>query len=256
MSGARRPAPRFVKALCTAGQGVIAPDGGASVALRGRSVRLGSEELKALEAQGVIACSAGICRPTPQSRTFLRRVIAASGDFADQHRIMVDKKGEPPRNLAGSALLRLTGASGAKAFLSPSQIAAAERVCRWAERARLTKRTTMSYSPKTADKGAPARGAELSDMAIDARTQLNQLYETLPRDCADTIIDLCVFDKGLQEIETGRGWPRRSAKLVLRIGLERLSVLWGLDPVAHGPQRSGPAPKSWHDPSARPTRFE
>jgi hypothetical protein len=39
----------------------------------------------------------------------------------------------------------------------------------------------------------------------------------------------------LQLIETERRWPRRSAKLVLRIGLEQLAGIMGLSAGAEGP---------------------
>ena len=74
-------------------------------------------------------------------------------------------------------------------------------------------------------------------MAADARRMLAKLHIVLPRDCAGVVMDVCGALKGLQQIETERGWPRRSAKLVLRIGLDRLAEHWGLDAVAEGPER-------------------
>ena len=48
------------------------------------------------------------------------------------------------------------------------------------------------------------------------------------------MIDVCAFGKGLQVIESERRWPRRSAKLVLRIGLDQLAHQLGLSPLAEG----------------------
>ncbi len=77
---------------------------------------------------------------------------------------------------------------------------------------------------------------DIADTAAEARQRLGKLAGRLPADCWGVLIDVCVYDKGLQQIEQERGWPRRSAKLVLRIGLEQLAGLWGLTNVALGLQ--------------------
>ena len=64
-----------------------------------------------------------------------------------------------------------------------------------------------------------------------------EIHRDLPADCAGVVIDVCGWLKGLQEVERERGWPRRSAKLVLRIGLEQLAQHFGLGPYAVGKTR-------------------
>jgi hypothetical protein len=114
-------------------------------------------------------------------------------------------------------------------------VEAGERVRRLLERARLNPRVTMSYSAAHVAGGkGPGHAGDLSDMAADARRVVSRIYEALPRDCADVVVDVCGFEKGLQQVEAERGWPRRSAKLVLRIGLDRLAELWGIGAVAVG----------------------
>ena len=89
-------------------------------------------------------------------------------------------------------------------------------------------------------------------MAADARKALADLYRQLPRDCADVVLDVCGFGKGLQQVEAERGWPRRSAKLVLRIGLDRLAELYGLGEAAVGAESR--RRRAWMD-GARPGEF-
>src|SRR5690606_12307432 len=113
------------------------------------------------------------------------------------------------------------------------------RVRRLAERAQMIQRTTMSYDPARSapDRGTRGSGGEVAESAMDARRRLGDLLDALPRDCAGVVLDVCGLLKGLQTVETERGWPRRSAKLVLRIGLDQLAVRLGLSPQAQGRER-------------------
>ncbi len=143
--------------------------------------------------------------------------------------IAVDAEGRVV-NLAESPLARLAtaGPNGAAPFLAPHQVEAGERLRRLVERAHLSPRLTMSYDPAhTVGSGGSA--GDISDFAADARRMLADIYRVLPRDCADVVVDVCGLLKGLQQVEADRGWPRRSAKLVLRIGLEQLARYFGLE---------------------------
>lgn len=101
----------------------------------------------------------------------------------------------------------------------------------------------MNYSGRAAGGGRQRpEAADIPDMAIDARRALDDMHRRLPAECVGVVVDVCGWLKGLQEVERERGWPRRSAKLVLRIGLEQVAQHFGLGPYAigktHVPQRS------------------
>ena len=136
-----------------------------------------------------------------------------------------------------SASARANGEGGG--FLGPHHLAAAERLERLILRAQLMPRVTMSYDPTSV--GGGNRGANSvetgSDSAAAARQKLNRLAAMLPPDCWGVLIDCYGLGKGLQLIETERRWPRRSAKLVLRIGLDQLAAQFGLAPHATGGER-------------------
>jgi hypothetical protein len=130
------------------------------------------------------------------------------------------------------------------AFLAPHHLAAAQRLEQLVRRAQLAPRVTMSYDP--ANVGGRARsgnGVETaSDGAADARLRLSRIASALPADCWGVLFDVCGLGKGLQLIETERRWPRRSAKLVLRIGLDQLASQFGLSAQATG---SGTVTRHW-----------
>lgn len=145
-----------------------------------------------------------------------------------------------------STITRLAiGRKTEPAFLATHHVAAAVRLESLIRRARLNPRLTMSYDPAAAGGGRQGAGngvAEMNDTAAEARGKLNDLAATLSPDCWNVAFDVCGMGKGLQTIETERAWPRRSAKLVLRIALDQLAGQWGLSPYVaanHGPRTRG-----------------
>lgn len=142
--------------------------------------------------------------------------------------------------------------NGEPAFLEAHHLEAASRLQKLFERSRLRARTTMNYGPRV-DRWHGGHTDDVGDMALDARRQLAAIYADLPRDCAQIVLDVCGYEKGLQDIERERGWPRRSAKLVLRIGLEALAARFGLTASVTG--RETATTRNWLGDGARPTEF-
>ena len=211
----------------------------------GRQASLPMAEVRDLISAGVLDGDAAICRARPEAAQWLKRELLDADAYAAQHRVVAPGPEGTMLNLAESPLARLAFAAAgeSEAFLSRHQVEAGERVRRLAERARLQPRLTMSYSAAhVATKGA-GHAAEIGDLAADARKQLAEIHEVLPRDCAGVVMDVCGLLKGLQLVEAERGWPRRSAKLVLRIGLDRLAEVWGLGAVAVGAEAR--RPRTW-----------
>ena len=239
----RKPVLRFVRALLAAGE--TGRDGdGFRVPTASGAARLDADEVRALQADGVLGGDGQRVTTLPGTTQWLKRQMLEADAFAAQHREMAVGPEGVALNLSESPLARLAvGTASEPAFLERHQVEAGERVRRLVERSRLSPRLTMSYS---ADHVASGKGqnhaGEMTDMAADARKALARLHEALPRDCADVVLDVCGLEKGLQQIESERGWPRRSAKLVLRIGLDRLAEVWGLSAVAVG---QGQGTRAW-----------
>jgi hypothetical protein len=132
-------------------------------------------------------------------------------------------------------------------FLRLHHLAAADRLEALIARAQLMPRVTMSYSPAAVggSRSSANVAADISDSAAGARQRINAIAASLPADCWSVMFDVCAFGRGLQDIETERRWPRRSAKLVLRIGLDQLAAQFGLAPHQAGTQ--GRPVRGWLD---------
>ncbi|MGV3651778.1 MAG: DUF6456 domain-containing protein [Devosia sp.] len=242
---------RFVR-LMVAGASTREESGAVTAALASRRVLLPVSAVRDLASQGVLMRDGGAWRAGEGTRSWLRRALSESDTpHAAQHQTIAMDAGVAT-NLAESPLARL--ATGAEAFLMPHQVEAGERLRRLVERAHLQPRLTMHYSAAHTASGGGNGAADISDMAAEARRQLGRLHDALPADCAGVVMDVCGLCKGLQQVETERGWPRRSAKLVLRIGLEQLAQQFGLSPQARGHERV--ASRGWMAEGGRPSVWE
>jgi len=257
MSLVDRKALRFVRALCGPKTQAIVQDGIYRVSSPfGRPVCLAQSQVQALISNGVLGGTGQRCHAIAETRNWLRRQLSCGDGFKEQHSTERALKAHEPQTGLTKYLAGLGRVGNGTGFLSSHQIATAERVCQWAERARLQQRTTMSYDPTHVSQGKKQtrQFGSISDMAARARKSIADIYRLLPHECAELIVDVCVFEKGLQTIEVERGWPRRSAKLVLRIGLEDLAQKLGIAPIAEG--NVATRHRAWRGDGARPTRFE
>lgn len=133
----------------------------------------------------------------------------------------------------------ITKVGRADDFLDDHHRESASRLSRLFERANLRQRVTMSYDPARIGQAAGTGQGDIADSAADARKRLARLAAALPRDCWGVLVDACLYGKGLQQIESERCWPRRSGKLVLRIALDHVAALLGVNDKAIGPDRVG-----------------
>ncbi len=253
MSDTEKRTRRFLGRLVRAGRAERTKKGDGFHVSGGAEAEISELGIRELEAHGLVRLDNDLCFPTRESTAWLRRHLSATGDFAGQHRQIVPGPEGSVRDLGADVLEKL--ARSGCGFLQPHHLAAGRRVCQWGRRAQLNQRVTMSYDPsRIGGKRNATTEADIADMAAEARKSLARLFTDLPRDCAEIILDVCVFEKGLQVIERERGWPRRSAKLVLRIGLDQLAERLGLSPRANG--RPTGRMTTWSGADFQPTRFE
>lgn len=205
-------------------------------------------DVRALIEAGALAGNDTTCQANRETRGWLKRTMIDCDAFQAQHRLTERDADGRQVNLKESPLARL--AMGEAAFLERHHVEVGERVRRLVERAQLRQRTTMNYSGVAGDQNGRGAGADLSDLAADARKAVAEIHRSLPAECAGVVLDVCGWLKGLQDVERERGWPRRSAKLVLRIGLDQLAHIYGVGPYAVGKQSA--KPRAWLAEGARP----
>lgn len=115
--------------------------------------------------------------------------------------------------------------------ISAAEFAAGERFRADLTLAQMLPRMTMNWDAAFApDERGPSRDpGSASDSALAARQRVSRACDKLGPDLSGIAIDICGFLKGLDQVERERGWPVRSAKIVLRLALSALAAHYGFD---------------------------
>ena len=128
-------------------------------------------------------------------------------------------------------------------MISAAEFEAGERLRADFTFGQLMPSTTARWSPVGAGDGRPRSAgntaADLTDNALAARERVQRALEAVGPELSGILVDVCCFLKGVEEIEKTRGWPVRSAKLVLRLALAALARHYGLSGTATGTRRGG-----------------
>lgn len=82
--------------------------------------------------------------------------------------------------------------------------------------------------PLIRNSGGQRLEAPLTDMVLAAKQRFSAAMRAAGPGLNDLLFDVCCHLRGLEEAERANGWPTRSAKVVLRIALERLADHYGL----------------------------
>ena len=135
-------------------------------------------------------------------------------------------------------LARRKGRDG-RLLIEPVQLQAGERLRAEFTRSQLMPRTTSNWSAVVAD-GRRGAGlpATFTEAVIAARQRVRHALDAVGPEFSGLLLDVCCFLKGLADVERERGWPPRSAKVVLQLGLDRLARHYGLGTEARGRARA------------------
>jgi hypothetical protein len=129
-------------------------------------------------------------------------------------------------------LARRKGRDG-RAMIGPDQFIAGERLRADFTRGHLMPRVTSSWSGIGRTPGSGG-GGEMTDLIVASRQRVRQALEACGPEFSGLLLDVCCFLRGLEDVERERGWPSRSAKVVLQLALDRLARHYGLRTDARG----------------------
>ncbi|MCP5084404.1 MAG: hypothetical protein GY948_22165 [Alphaproteobacteria bacterium] len=198
-----------------------------------------------LEKVGLIAIGrGGLGRLNQKGRAWLKRHLASPAPEVRHHQMRQVQaipssdghSDEVLMNLSESPLvwLRKRRDGHGKAMISEVEFEAGERLRRDFTKAQLMPKVTASWSGAC----GPARNRRknglrtndeqnLSDAACAARARVAAAMSAVGPEFETLLLDTCCFLRGFEASETSYGWPRRSAKLVLKLALGALARHYG-----------------------------
>ena len=246
--------PTMPESLILRGGGTgISLGGGRHPAAAGEALlAAGLAEREGGRRQRLVASAAGRAR-------LRRRQWGGETGFLAQH---LDLVAEPDRETAGSApavggeaeggprlrdasesplawMARRRGRDGTP-LIDAVAFEAGERLRRDLTLAAVLPRSGPDWGAPRVDGGGPRDPAAGSDARLAAKGRVDRALSAVGPDLSGLLVDLCGFLKGLERIESERGWPARSAKVVARIALARLAEHYGLGREAVGPRHGRP----------------
>lgn len=201
-------------------------------------VRLTAAEVRSLEAEGALQ-SAGedVFVLTAAGGARVRREAAQPGEsYSAQHgklvtRVVVGEGGL--RNARGferhaslKRIAALRDANGA-AWLSPIELAAAARLRGDWELGQvgLVRGSDWSAAPQGTAARRPGNALEGATAAqIDARRRVTEALAALAAPLRRVVERVCLHEDGLEALERAEGWPARSGKIALKLGLAQLAA--------------------------------
>lgn len=138
-------------------------------------------------------------------------------------------------------LARRKGRDG-RAMIGPDQFIAGERLRADFTRGHMTPRVTSSWTGIGRTRGSGDGGSDMTDLIVASRQRVRQALEACGPEFSGLLLDVCCFLRGLEDVERERGWPSRSAKVVLQLALDRLARHYGLRSDARG---TGGSIRTW-----------
>ena len=169
------------------------------------------------------------------------RMHGGSGAHANQHRRLETRHIYNPDkvqrcvrvNTGISVFKKLSTQRDAKGrpYLSADEVEAGDMFARDYGAANGSNIGTQSYSGVVISRDRACNGAEdISIHMLDRQKRSRAALQYVGPGLDQTLIALCGREWGLEQLEAEQGWPKRSAKAILKLALARLSVFYGCSP--------------------------
>jgi hypothetical protein len=201
--------------------------------------RLQAETVRALQADGTLEAkgdatfvlsAAGRARVRRAGADVEERYLAQHAPIGERTVVDADGGLRQVRGLAASDVIRRLAAlrdSGGAPWLSAAEIAAAERLRgHWeAGQAGLTRGSDWTAPPIGSTARGPGNAREHALAArCDARRHVEEALDALAAPLRRVVERVCLHEEGLEALERAQGWPARSGKLALKLGLAQLAM--------------------------------
>jgi len=109
-------------------------------------------------------------------------------------------------------------------FLSRLEFDAGERLRSDYTRGQIMPRLSANWEASVSSGRREGGGvSDLTDAALAARMRVEKAVRAVGPELSGVLVDVCCFLKGMETVEIERGWPVRSAKIVLKSALGVLS---------------------------------
>jgi hypothetical protein len=244
MGGAGRPREferarrRILKFLAAGPASIGTSSGKDSILLEsdGRgTIAARRSELEVLAGEGLICRAGGAVALSAAGAAALKRAEAQKDPYREQHGEIEPQRFDTPDgwlvadvNLSESPLGQLARrkAKDGAPFLSEAEWRSGERLRADYTRARIMPRLGANWQAAIASgrrDGGAGGIAELTDAALAARQRVERAIDAVGPELSGVLIDVCCFLKGLETVEMERGWPVRSAKIMLKSALAALA---------------------------------
>ncbi len=198
-------------------------------------------------AQGHIDTCGVYCSLTHKGKIWLRRKLS-NGGTGNHIRAPEASPASNANTESPLAWLRSRKDRAGHSYISQEQFDAGERMRADFTYAQLWGTVKSNWRGEK----SPASGIcidDVTDSVYDARQRLQKALSAVGPELSGVLLDICCFLKPLKQVEREHNWPQRTAKVVLGLGLDRLSKHYGYkQDCAAGMETT--RLQSWHAPNS------